>query len=269
MRIATRRQRGQALTEFLVVAVAVIPLFLLIPVIAKYQDISNATQMASRYLAFDAITRNDSVSTWKPENELGAEVSRRFFSNPDAPIKTDDAPGNFKAHQNLFWRGPRDEPLISDFGTDVRVSFGSNNGTTHADAFSTTSDGEPPKGPFLRHSALDLRARGIYTVNVAVRLANLPSGLKFYEPFDTIDLSIARGTSVMVDAWTAQNPGDIETRIAGNPVIFPAAKLASISPAVDAAVRVIDAPGGIVGPKLGKLDFWRDVVPDDRLRSSK
>lgn len=44
-------QRGQALTEFLVISVAMVPLFLLMPVIAKYQDVSHSTQMASRYSA--------------------------------------------------------------------------------------------------------------------------------------------------------------------------------------------------------------------------
>jgi hypothetical protein len=106
---AARQQHGQALTEFLVVALAVIPLFLLIPVIAKYQDINNATQMASRYVAFDAMTRNDTVSSgWKPVDQLAAEVRRRFFSNPDAPIKTDDVAGNFKANQNLL-----SEPVLA------------------------------------------------------------------------------------------------------------------------------------------------------------
>jgi hypothetical protein len=257
------RQRGQALTEYLVAAVAVIPLFLLIPLIAKYQDIGSATQMASRYAAFDAMTRNDSVGTWKPEGELAGEVRRRFFSNPDAAIKTNDVAGNFKAHQNLFWRGPRDEPLITDINSDVTVSFGPGNGATHDGGFTAAPDGKP----FVLASQLDLRARGIYTANVSVKLANLPSGLKFYEPFDQIDLSIARGTSVVIDAWTAQGPEQVESRIAGNPAIFPAGKLAAISPLVDAAVSLIDLPGGISGPKLGQLEFWRDVVPQDRLRS--
>ena len=103
---ASRPAAGQALTEFLVVALALIPLFLLVPMIAKYQDISHFTQLASRYAAFDAMTRNDSVSTWKPEAQLADEVRRRFFSNSDAPIKTGDVVGNFDANRNLFWSNP-------------------------------------------------------------------------------------------------------------------------------------------------------------------
>jgi len=69
-------QGGQALTEFIVVALALIPLFLLLPVIGKYQDIAHSVQLASRYAAFDAMIRNDVSGTWKPESQLAEEVRR-------------------------------------------------------------------------------------------------------------------------------------------------------------------------------------------------
>ncbi|RZI43941.1 hypothetical protein EGT07_00455 [Herbaspirillum sp. HC18] len=258
----THGEHGQALTEFLVVALALVPLFLLIPVIAKYQDIAHATQMAGRYAAFQATIRNDSTTGWEPENELADEVRRRFFSNSDAPIKTKDVAGDFKANQNLFWRDPQDNALISSF-KDVNVSFGFAGGGSHTDAFSSASDGKPFPGI---PSQLGLSARGIYTANVSVKLANLPAGLKFYEPFDKIDLSITRSTSVVIDPWTAKDPAQVESKIAGSAAIFPVGSLSAVSPVVDAAVSIIDAPGGLSSPRLGNLDFWRDVVPRDRLR---
>lgn len=257
-----KNQRGQALAEFLAVSVAMIPLFLLMPMIGKYQDISHSTQMASRYVAFDAMNRNDSMGTWKPESQLADEVRRRFFSNSDAPIKTGDVAGDFPANRNLFWSDPKGGPLIKRFNSDVSVSFGFTNGAHHGDAFSKTSDG----APFGLHDQLGLQARGIYTANVTVTLANLPSGLKFYEPFDRIDLSMTRSTSVVFDPWAARNPAQVEARIGGNPSIFPAAGLQAVSPVVDASIAIIDLPGALSGPKLGKLDFWRDVVPADRLK---
>ena len=258
-------QHGQALTEFLVTAVALVPLFLLMPLIAKYQDIAHSTQMASRYVAFDAFARNDSVSTWKSESQLADEVRRRFFSNADAPVKTDDVAGDFLANHNLFWRDPNGDVLIQDFGRDVTVSYGAvgTTGTTHAAGFIAASDGTP----FVLRDALGLVPRGIYTANVSVKLANMPSGLKFFEPFDTIDLSITRGTSVAIDPWTARSPEQIETKIAADPTIFPVGSLAEISPIVNAGVALVDLPGGLSGPKLGQLEFWRDVVPEDRLKA--
>lgn len=257
-----KRQQGQALTEFLVAAVAIIPLFLLIPLIAKYQDISHSTQAASRYAAFDAMTRNDSVSTWKAPSQLADEVRRRFFSNPDAPIKTNDVAGDFQAHQNLFWRGPQNEPLIKEISNDVQVSFGQASSSDQSGGFSGASDGTP----FVLRNQLDLQARGIYTANVSVALVNMPDGLKFYEPFNNINLRVQRSTSLAIDPWTARSPAQVEQRIEKDISIFPSKVLRPFSPVVDAAVTVIELPGNIDGPQLGRLDFWRDVVPQDRLR---
>ena len=50
-------QQGQALTEFLVASLVVVPLFLLIPMIGKYQDMAHNTLMASRYVAFGPLKR--------------------------------------------------------------------------------------------------------------------------------------------------------------------------------------------------------------------
>lgn len=255
-------RRGQALTEFLVVALVLLPLFLLMPVIGKYQDIAYSTQMASRYVAFEAMTRNGATSGWKPEAQLSDEVRRRFFSNSDAPIKTNDRAGNFSAHQNLFWRDPKGDPLIKDFNTDIAVSFGPGNSPNQSGAFVAASDGEP----FLKYDGFDLQAQGIYTANISVALANLPSGLRSYEPFDKINLSIARSTSVVIDPWTASGPQQAESRFGGNPLVFPAGPLQGATATVGALVSVIDMPGAVSAPALGKLDFWRDVVPEDRLR---
>ena len=241
------RQQGQALTESLVVAVALMPLFLLIPVIAKYQDIAHATQMASRYAAFDNLVRNDSQNTAKPVDQLQDELRRRFFSNSDATIKTNDVAGDFKAHQNLFWRTPDDKPLITSFA-DITLTL-----TRQGSA-----DGELP-GPF----SFSFGSTGIGSANVNVKLANLPAGLKFYEPFDKIDLSISRSTSVLSDSWTGKNPNDVQQK-SGDMV--PANKLLSpLSVIVDPVMTLVEP--GVTPPKLGQLDFWQDAVPVDRLKA--
>jgi hypothetical protein len=265
---ARMRLGGQALTEFLTLAVAIIPLYLLIPVIAKYQDVASQVEMASRYVAFEAMTRNDSQSTWKTPAELAGEVRRRFFSNSEAPIKTGDTAGNFLANQNLFWRGPDGTSLIKDFDTDVLVSFGPNRRPTHADAFTPANDGAPFNGiagaavGINTAQELGLNAQGIYTGNVTVQLANLPAGLKAYEPFDSINLAISRHTSVAINGWQAKNPAQVQTSI-DSALLVPATNLRGVASAVNATVTVVEATH-IGGPKLGQLDFWSDVVPPDR-----
>lgn len=255
------RQRGQALSEFLAVALALVPLFLLIPMIAKYQDVAHMTHVATRYMAFDATTRNDVGGGWKPEHRLAAEVRRRFFANDDAPIKTADRAGNFDAHRNAFWRTTANGPLIRDIDGDVSPGFGLHGGARHTDAFSRASD----HARFVLAEPMRLQARGIYTGRVSATLANLPDGIRSIEPFDRLDLVLVRSASILIDPWSSSGPLLTEERAGADPRLFPAGALRALTAFSDAAVAIIDLPGGFTGPKLGRLDFWRDTVPEDRL----
>ena len=258
--IGIKKISGQAITELLIILLALLPLFLIIPMIAKYQDISHTAQIASRYAAFAGAIKGRTLNTPARRQYLADNIRRRIFSNPDAPVKTNDVAGNFKSHQNLFWRTPADTALIQSFSNDIQISFGMDNKKSHS--FSPASDGLP----FLLKDSLALPAQGIYTVNVSVKLANIPQGLHFYEPFDKLDLVMFRSTSLLIQPWTAWSPSNLETHFE-NPSIFPAQTLKNISPLIDAVVRTIDLPGNISSPKLGQLDFWRDTIPEDRLKA--
>lgn len=264
--------RGQALVEFLGLALVLVPFLLLLPMIAKYQDISHATEMAARYVAFDATVRNDATTGWKPNEQLAGEVRRRFFSNPTAPIKTDDIPGDFKAHQNLFWRDPLDNALIRNFDNDVRISFGESASSDRNAGFRGSSDGTA----FVRHDAMDLDARGVFRGNVSVSVANLPDSLvgptKSYDRLKSLDLVIRRHVAVMPDAWTARDADQVASRIdsaeinAGSTFNLPIFN--AVPPVVEAAAVLLEIPSGCLsncGPKLGELDYWKEVVPADRI----
>lgn len=268
-------QQGQALTEFLLIALVLIPIFLVLPLIAKYQDIAHATEMAARYVAFDATIRNDQNSSWKTPEQLAGEVRRRFYSNPNAPIKTNDTPGDFKADQNLFWRDPEDNSLIRNFN-DIRVSFGEdlNSDGARPTAFKGTRDGEPF---VLFQDPLELKSRGIYRANVSVTLANLSNNLvgptKSYDKFKNINLTMTRHTDLVIDPWGASGTGQIMGKLS-DARVYPAtsAPVQVLSTAVGALVGIMESPkyfpGACLdcGPKIGKLDYWRDDVPADRLQ---
>ena len=263
-------QRGQALVEFFVAAIAIIPLFLLIPLIGKYQDISHATTMAGRYAAFDATNRNDVQGGWKPPAQLADEVRRRFFSNTDAAIKTNDTAGNFKANQNLLWVDQQNHPLIANFGKDINLSFGNEKTSAHTSKdFSSASDGAPFITTIDFPSRLQVVPHGIYRANVSVTIANiepLSGPLNTYKEFEKINLVMNRGTSLVIDPWSASSIAQAEQRFSGHNLLFPAGSLKYIASLVDLNVQAVDLLGGIQGPQLGQLDFWRDVVPEDRLK---
>jgi hypothetical protein len=258
-------QRGQALTEFLVVALAIIPLMLLIPMIAKYQDVSNSTQLASRYVAFEATQFNDTVNAFKSEADLANEVRRRFYSNTDAPIKTGDVAGDFKAHQNLFWRDPKGGTLLKPFD-EITVSFGTDTKTTHQEGFKSISNESISFGTSSVPSMMGLGSRGVYRANVSVPLVNLPEGIKSFEPFDKINLSMTRQTSIAFDHWAARSPQQTEARFGRLAPISSA--LQNIEPAIDVAVTLLDklpGEGGVTPPRFGRLERWRDFIQEDRV----
>ncbi|MES2832739.1 MAG: hypothetical protein V4695_12180 [Pseudomonadota bacterium] len=264
--IDVSKQSGQALTEFLVIAVAMVPLFLLLPMIGKYQDLAHATQMASRYAAFDATIFGNTVgyNPWKPPAQLADEIRRRYYGNANAPVKTGDVAGEFDADRNLAWRDPYGNALIRNFG-DVAVSFG-NNAATQASGFEGAADGKPFNAiPLATASKIGLPAPGVYTANVSVGLANLPSGINSIEPFDTLDLSIRRHTSLLFDPWSAPDTERTEDRVERLAPLN--AALSAVSPVIDLAVFFLDM-GKVDAPKFGNLKAWRDVVPADRLVST-
>lgn len=252
------RHAGQALTEFLVVSLALMPLFLLIPMIGKYQDISHATQLASRYAAFDAVLRNDSQDAWKTPESLAAEVRQRFFGVPGAGIVTQPQGG---AAIREGWSDPYSHPLIAA-PADISVSFGAGRGDTYQQAYEQAGAGDTAIFPLAPVTGLG--SKGLYRANVGVTLAKLPAGLRSIEPFDQLDLHIERQATVLPDPWTANSPAQTEQRIA---------RLAPIDAVIPegliaAAIEVTDM-ASVKPPAFGKLDRWRDVVPLDRLRSEE
>ncbi|MCW5235029.1 hypothetical protein [Verminephrobacter eiseniae] len=260
-------QQGQALLEFLVIAAAILGLFLLTPVIAKYQDIAHATHMASRYAAFDATVHNDASGAFKPEGQLAGEVRERYFGNPDAPIESaavDDAAGGAQARRNPFWSTPHGAPLIRDLA-DVSVTFGAGQASSHHQAFSSSSDGKPfSQAPLVNHATLGLQARGIYRANISVPLVDLPEGLQSYTPFDEIDLRITRHTSVLIDPWAARSVQQNMERF-GKLVPLDSG-LSPMETLLDAAIPAFELFGEVPAPRFGRLQPWQDVVPADRLK---
>lgn len=255
-------QKGQALTEFLLSAAGLLSLFLLLPMIGKYQDIQHAVQMASRYVAFDAAAHNDSAGQWKTADQLQMEVARRYFSNADAPIKTGDKAGDFAADRKSLWNGPDGAPLLAKFDTDVKVRFGPKDTPDPSQGFSDASDG----GAFLLHQRLSLKARGLYAGGVSVSLANLPAGIELYEPFDQLNLQVTRRTTVLIDHWAGSGPGNVQSHL-HDPIVNTGLLLKPLRPVVAVAVKAAELPpwGKVPPPKLGELNFWQDTVPHDRL----
>jgi len=226
-----------------VLALVLVPLFIVIPLLGKYLDIWQTTEVASRYVAFEAITRNTSNS-WKTDAELGMEVRRRFFSNSNAPIKTGDGAGNVLPHRNPLWTDARGNPLLAQFESAVQVNT--------KDNFRAAPEATAFFGPLL-----GLPDHNWYEGAVTVKVANIAN----FRPFDNINLIATRRTALLVDSWTAKNFHQVRSAIEnGGPPVYPLETFKLI-------VELIGTlPQALFDPplKVGELEW--DVVPCDRLK---
>ncbi|MCY4755459.1 hypothetical protein [Pelomonas aquatica] len=233
---------GQATVEFVVAALVLVPLFIAIPLLGKYADLFQATEAASRYVAFEGMARNSS-SSWKSDAELSLEVRRRFFSNSDAPVKTGDAAGDFTANRNPMWSDNAGRPLLAKFEDDVKVS-------------TSVSDKNAVVATKAFAPLLGLGTHNWYDATVTIKPADIPN----FAPFDKIGLSTTRRTVLLADAWTARNNGQIRSRIEnGGVLVYP---IGQIKPVV-ALIGLI--PPMVNDPAIVVSAFDWDVVPCDRL----
>lgn len=236
-----KSQRGQATTEFAVLGLALVPIFIAIPLIGKYIDMNQSAEQASRYVAFEAAARN-TRSSWKTDAELAVEVRRRFFSNSDAPVKTNDAAGDFSANRNPVWTDHAGKPLIAKFEDDVGVT-------------STKEGYNAIAATSLYRGELGLSNDNFYTGNVTVKMADITN----FSPFDKIGLSTSRKTVLLADAWTARDNASIKSKIDGSFIMYPIGPVKALIDPLGTLPPILYDPGFKVS------DFEWDIVPCDRL----
>lgn len=242
------RQRGQSTVEFVVLSFVMVPLLLTVPLIGKYMDIAQTTAVASRYVAFEGEVRHSSSNDgWKSDADLAQEVRRRFFSNSDAPIKTNDTAGDFDAHRNTLWFDHRGAPLLPEFAKNVGVK-------------TTRESMSQPFGTFFA-AALGLPQENLYTGEVTVKVADIAD----LKPFDTLDLSITRSTTLLTDPWGAGGPAAISGKIKSASTVFPYKPLELAAAPLKPFISLLEFSSS--PPDVGKVE--PDRVPTDRLGPAK
>lgn len=235
-----RFQRGQSMTEFVVLALVLVPLFIAVPLVGKYIDLMNATETASRYVAFESVVRN-SASSWKDAATLSGEVRRRVFSNANAPIKTGDTAGDFTEHRNPLWTDHTGKPFLETFeqGVAAQGPVASKNAIPAA---------------FFK-SALGLAESNLQTGTVTAKAVNVTG----FPPFDDLNLQITRKTVLLSDTWAAKGLEDVKSRIEDSISVYP---VGTFKPIIDPLGQI---PPTFLDPTFKVSDFDWDIVPCDRL----
>jgi len=285
-RPASGRNGGQAMVEALVVLVALIPLFLLVPMIGKTGEIKSNTIGAARYSAwertvyFDHQNHSPSFSmsvASKSGTAISNEAYVRIFSGPDAPIRGNDgqtgAIASGGANQvTAKYTGVSDQLLDSQ---TAAMSGGRSPGVVN-DVVMTVIDflgggvencsgggggGSPnawqdivqylTKGDFFLSNCGYVQS----DVTVTTKAAISPQ----LAPFDKLRLTFKQTHVVLSDSWNAGGPTHIRSQVAPftlTSILDPKSSfLSGVGRAVEDIVAVLWPE---FGPVQSDFDYAKD-----------
>lgn len=225
-------QRGQALVEVVVLAAALVPLLLAVPLLAKYQDIRQAAIAASRTAAFECSVRLEACAQPRMQAALADDLRRRHFARHDHDLLTgdalsDDAPAE---QRNRFWVDRRGRELLEDLSDmAVRVRVGSSDAARGAWARAGGgTDGNGTDGATDTVRAVSTLAgpgafgldidMGMVTAQVRARVSLNRTLAQWLAKPEGIRLALTGKTAVIVDSWNASagkgaDPRSFETRV--------------------------------------------------------
>jgi hypothetical protein len=195
-------QRGQAVVEFLVAGLVLIPLFLLMPLIGKYLDIKQSTIAASRKLAFECTVRYADCGNLAGNPSFADEIRMRFFSGDQAPVLTNDYPA-----QDAIGTGQGNPLWVDNQGRSLLENY--SNVGIEADAKDVNLEGGLVTGLLGAGPGtfgLDLK-KGLFDARVQTNLSPTHGGADFLTQLNSMILKMQFHTAIMTNAWTASGPG--------------------------------------------------------------
>ena len=263
-------QRGSAMTEFAVLAVVMVPMFSLVPLLAKVSDVNQSTIQASRYAAWERTLHNTSS---KDDSRLAVEVNNLFFSKSDELIRSDDGLLTGEEHQNNFWSGygvvdGKQSRLVNDSSSDNKSYVVTTNESLPTVTGALTKGVNKvisTMGKFTPGANWDLEEDGLYVAKIGTNIKGnsyLP-GTENCEgnKSDEVFTCIRRHNAILVDAWESSGSAQVKERVKAlvpTSVFAPVAnatKIISIAPFLKEFKYLDKDAFGYVAP---------DVLPPDR-----
>lgn len=234
---------GQAMTEFLLALLLLMPLLLIIPLLGKYLDLAHLTTLASRFAAFEASVRHGSSHHgWASAEQLNEELRTRLYKLPAPSAASPD-----RGSTEPLWYEHRGRPLFTGEAASLNVS------TTQL----------VPSGLPRPHFADDLGLADdhLFQASVTLSLHNIAD----LAPFDELDLRFERHHVLLVDSWAAASSAAVVNALQRRPGKlngpFPYQPLQSLLTPIRPFIRILEGERAPVGGEVAA-----DVVPEDRIR---
>jgi len=258
--ISPRRMRGQALTELAVMAAVLVPLFLLIPIVAKYGHINQMAQQAARNAAWEASVSKD----YALPNQLEAERKAldRNFAAADARIRS--------KIRNAAARGEFGDQMLNTF-SGRKLLERDNMEVGRMTQASSPGRMDDALKLLPRLGKFPPNGQGYVTANVKLNIRDLQLSdggrARYLEPLDSLNLVLDRKQTLLVDAWNASGPrrGSRSVVSTISPELAPTTGLDGLDKVLDMFKPLEFLP--VIGA-IGKLDLGTvepDIVPADKL----
>lgn len=257
--VSLKEQQGQAMSETLVVMLALVPFFVALPLIARYQDMRHATLAASRTAAFECSVRFERCGNDQQESDVIAnQIRRRHFSRHHIDVHSGDVASDetLAAQRNPFWHDSKGNSMLASYADvtlDIKrekadaikkLNFGNLNLSSAVEKFAK----------FAGPDAFGMPIRdGLITAQVQSKTRLDQSWLRHLPAGFTDTLNFSEKTVVLVDGWHASSAKGPEARSFQNRV-----EQGRRLPSVTDLVREIGSEFRLA--PQGRLERW---LPDD------
>lgn len=266
------RQRGQAMTEFVIGSILfLMPMFLIIPMMGKYSDVKAAAAQTARYTAWERTVwyggSSASVS-WpgnsKSEADIKNEARQRVTAFGGTIKNSDKSSSSFaEAGGRYLWRNRDTSPMLSNYNS---ASLGTITNESSPDTVTGTVLGAITAITSI--TGFNLETKGLYTGSAAISVTTLPIGINLDGSttgrFDPGVLTFTDKNVILANGWSGNGSSHVKTQTAG---LAPLGLLgdATLGPVLQIAGCVALAA---FAPEFCFLEIGKiepDVVPPDRL----
>ncbi|MBO9873423.1 pilus assembly protein [Xanthomonas sp. D-93] len=250
------------MVELAVCAAVLVPLFLLIPVIAKFGHSKQMAMQAARNAAWEASV----AGNYQPPGRavLQSKALDRNFADADAPITSRASNSNSGVFSDQMLNTFSNRKLLEK--RDLSITRTSNTGSPgYVDEAATLL----PKNYFDK--AFPPNKSGYVTAEVMLNYRDLKTAdgrpARFLEPLDNLNLVEKRHQTLLTDAWNASGP-----RTGARSVIATVRPLAPVSyfEGLDGVFDlmkplkpILPMVGSLGDLELGTIE--PDIVPADKL----
>lgn len=268
-------QKGQALTEMAIVAAVVVPLFLLVPVLAKYFHIKQTAGQAARTAAWEAtVTADHNFDNLDAAAQRQRVLDRHFGLSLD-PIATQaSGAGDGDDVRSQMMNSFSNHALLQR-GDVTLAPYGNESGgrvTSIIEGFSRIFELVPG-------ASFPPNSNGLVTSELRVRPRNLVTrdggAATFLDPFHAIDLDMTLQHTLLADAWNASGNG-LENSPSHGHDRSALEQVQSLSPlsVMEPVADLFEDLGALdMLPVVGTISRFRpgyiqpDIVPHDKLEA--